>query len=231
MKKSRSERIKKITQFSLFLIVVVAGIFMILSKRTHFDYALMSPGKIKEYLSLHPKSAPAVFVLICTAKSVLWPVPMGLSVVAGLVFGLSRGIFYIMLSGILGSIIGFFYTRFIASSVIRNRLKGRLLQFDRWLASGGWPIVFSLRIIIPWEIFSLLAGVSRISIRDYFIGTLLSVAPISFISVFFGNSLTHVFSLQFVFALLLLISFYLFSHKYRAWLLQKTEKDEADVIR
>ncbi|MGA1842872.1 MAG: TVP38/TMEM64 family protein [bacterium] len=203
---------------------------MILSKRTHFDYALMSPVKIKEYLSLHPKSAPAVFILISVVKSVLWPVPMGLSVIAGLVFGLSRGILYIVLSGILGGIAGFFYTRFIASSIIRNRLKGRLLQFDRWLASGGWPIVFSMRIIIPWEIFSLLAGISGLSFRDYFIGTLLSVVPISFIYVFFGNSLTQVFSLQFIFALLLFISFYLFSHKYRAWMLQKTEKDEAEII-
>lgn len=229
MKKNRFEQIKKITRFSLFLITVVAVLFMILSKRIHFDYALISPAGIRDYLSLHPKSAPLVFLLISIIKSVLWPVPVGLSVIAGLVFGLFRGIFYIVLAGILSAITGFCYTRFVGSSTIRNRLKGRLLKFDRWVASGGWQIVFSLRLIIPWEIFSLLAGVSGISFRNYSIGTLLSVVPISFIYGFFGNSLAHVFSLQFIFALLLFISFYLFSHRYRARLLQKSEKDEVNI--
>jgi uncharacterized membrane protein YdjX (TVP38/TMEM64 family) len=230
MKKSRFEKIKNLIRFSLLLLAIVAVMFIILSKSIHLDYTLISPARIKDYLSLHPKSAPLIFILISIVKSVLWPVPMGLSIIAGLVFGLSRGILYIALSGILSAIAGFFYIRFIASSIIRNRLRGRLLQFDRWLASGGWPIVFSLRIIMPWEIFSLLAGVSGISFRNYIIGTLLSVIPISFIYGFFGNSLTHVFSLQFIFAFLLFISFYIFSHRYRAWLLQKNKKDEVNII-
>jgi uncharacterized membrane protein YdjX (TVP38/TMEM64 family) len=230
MKKNKFEPAKKTIRFSLFLLAIVAGIFIILLKKTNFNYALISPARIKDYLSQHPKSAPLIFLLICIIKSVLYPFPLGLSVIAGLLFGLSWGIFYIALAGILSAITGFFYARFVASPIIRSRVRGKLLQFDRWLESGGWQIVFSLRIIIPWEIFNLLAGVSGISFSSYSVGTLLSVVPISFIYGFFGNSLAHVFSLQFIFALLLFISFYFFSHRYRAWLLQKTKKDELNIV-
>lgn len=86
------------------------------------------------------------------------------------------------------------------------RTKKRLLEIDEKMGREGLKTILILRLFnLPWDIVSYSAGLSSMSFKDFFIGSLILLLPTSFIYTYFGSSIRDPFSLNFLISLSIII--------------------------
>jgi uncharacterized membrane protein YdjX (TVP38/TMEM64 family) len=125
--------------------------------------------------ALGPLVGIAAFAL---ASLAIVPVT-ALSVAAALVFGWRLGFAIAMLGSVIGASAGYLVGRALWRDSVR-RLAGRRLDgLNRALARRGFFAVATVRLlpVAPFTVVNLVAGASRIGFRDFFLGTLLAMAP------------------------------------------------------
>lgn len=116
------------------------------------------------------------------------------SALAGFFFGL-KGFIYVIIGGVISSILSFYISRIFKKDVlpiissIYNK-KERKISLDlisKQIENHGIGYVFFMRSIpfIPFSIANYISGISSIPLKDYFLGTLLGLAPGQFITTYF----------------------------------------------
>ena len=123
---------------------------------------------------------PALYVLVATLMPLFAPYPLGLTWVAGVLFGWGLGGCLVALSGLGSSLVGYGAGRFLGGSLWNSKrlqaAKSRLSE-DR---GAGWSTVALLRVLMPWDLVSYWAGGRCLPLRPYLAGTLLALLPVSF---------------------------------------------------
>ena len=109
-------------------------------------------------------------------------------------FGL-RGFIYLIIGGIISSIISFYIAKIFRHDVIKiiNKVYYRkkrdvsLEQISTQIEKYGVGYVFFMRSMpfIPFSIANYVSGLSSISLRDYISGTILGLVPGQFITTYF----------------------------------------------
>ena len=149
--------------------------------------------------------APLVFILVCIVKPVLFFIPSaGLTIVAGLLFGPYWGTLCIVAGGAGSSAFAFYLARKVGRGRVKRFIKNkdRLLNMDMKMEDNGFKTVFMLRLFnVPWDIVSYSAGLSGIRFKDFYLGILVLLPPISFIYTYFGSSVGNPLSAKFVISL------------------------------
>jgi uncharacterized membrane protein YdjX (TVP38/TMEM64 family) len=89
-----------------------------------------------------------------------------------------------------------------------NNIK-KLKEYDAHLKKRGFFTVLILRLItiIPYELINIAGGLSRIKFLDFILATVIGIIPGTLIAIFFARTLTEVYSIQFLFALVLNLLF------------------------
>jgi uncharacterized membrane protein YdjX (TVP38/TMEM64 family) len=81
---------------------------------------------------------------------------------------------------IIGSIIAFYLAR-IGGKPIINKLIGKkwIGRVDRWVEKRGTKIIFLTRLIplIPFDLISYMAGITKLKFKNYLIATVLGAFP------------------------------------------------------
>ena len=149
--------------------------------------------------------APLVFILVCIVKPVLFFLPSaGLTIIAGLLFGPYWGTLCIVAGGAGSSAFAFHLARRVGRERIKRFIKNknRLLNIDMKMKNNGFKTVFMLRLFnVPWDIVSYSAGLSGIRFKDFYLGTLVLLPPISFVYTYFGSSVGNPLSAKFAISL------------------------------
>ena len=149
--------------------------------------------------------APLVFILVCIVKPVLFFIPSaGLTIIAGLLFGPYWGTLCIVAGGAGSSAFAFYLARKVGRRRVKRFIKNkdRLLNMDMKMENNGFKTVFMLRLFnVPWDIVSYSAGLSGIRFKDFYLGTLVLLPPISFIYTYFGSSVGNPLSTKFAISL------------------------------
>jgi uncharacterized membrane protein YdjX (TVP38/TMEM64 family) len=114
-------------------------------------------------------------IVVTGAASLLFPV---LPAVASIVGGAS-----------IGAVIAFLMARFAGRDFVGRMLRGRVAAWDEGLARNGFLFVLYSRLLYaPFTYYNFAAGLTKVSLRDFFWGTFLGVIPGTFIWVlFFGR--------------------------------------------
>jgi uncharacterized membrane protein YdjX (TVP38/TMEM64 family) len=142
--------------------------------------------------------APLFFVAAYVAASIAFVPGALLTLLAGAVFGLSRGIPLVFLSAVLGSSAAFG----IARTVLRERVTRWLERDPRAAAvndavgSEGLKLVLLVRLspLVPYNVLNYALGASRVRYRDFLAGSI-GMLPGTVLYTYYGKVIGDVTAL------------------------------------
>jgi uncharacterized membrane protein YdjX (TVP38/TMEM64 family) len=166
----------------LLLLLLGAGMVAVWLNR-----GALEPSAITAEIARYP-AAPLVFLLLHVVASLLFVPRTMLGLVAGLIFGLWWGLVWAALGSVLGAIAGFLVARYMNSGLIDLEHLPKLGPLLLRAEAGGWRAVTMLRLIpvIPHSLSNYALGLTRLSLGDYALGSLLGQLPMTVAYVSFG---------------------------------------------
>lgn len=133
---------------------------------------------------------PLVFIAAYGLAAVALFPAVALTLAAGALFGLVKGVLYVMIGATFGAALAFLTGRHIARRFVEHMLERypRLVAIDRAVESQGLRLVFLLRLspAVPYTLLNYALGLSRVRFRDYIAGTL-GMLPVVTMYVYSGK--------------------------------------------
>jgi len=128
---------------------------------------------------------------IFVAGSMLAVPVMLLIAASAVIFGPVYGFLCSLLGGVLSAVVNFRIGQSLGRDIIRRLAGKRVNRLSARLSRRGLLTVIALRIIpvAPFAVVNLVAGASHIRFRDFFLGTLLGMAPGTLALSFFADGL------------------------------------------
>ena len=140
--------------------------------------------------ALGPWAAPLLFIAAYVAASVAFVPGAVLTLVAGAVFGLVRGVPIVFAGAVLGSSAAFAIARTIARDrvsrwVARDR---RAAAIGDAVAAEGVKLVLLLRLspVVPYNLLNYAFGASRVRYRDFLAGSI-GMLPGTVLYTYYGK--------------------------------------------
>ena len=123
--------------------------------------------------------APIIYILLYTIGTILILPSTPLNLSGGAIFGVWWGTLWTTVAAVAAAMVAFYYSRTIGRDWIAAKFKGRITAIDAEIQQGGLFYMFAIRLlpIIPYGIVNFAAGLTSISFRDYFLGTILGTLP------------------------------------------------------
>lgn len=119
----------------------------------------------------------------------LVPIPKSVvSIAAGLVWGLGLGVLLVTVASMVGAALAFFIGRGLGQDLLRRIMGDHLRRADEALSDHGLRALILLRLIpvLPFTVINYSAGLTRVSRRDYALGTLIGTIPGTVVFVAIG---------------------------------------------
>jgi len=135
---------------------------------------------------------PIVFVAGYVAACVAFVPGALLTIAAGVIFGLARGVACVFIGAVLGSTAAFLVSRHLARRAIEKRVAAdpRFAAIDRAIAREGFKIVFLLRLspVFPFNLLNYALGLTRVTLRDYVLASI-GMLPGTVLYVYYGTAI------------------------------------------
>jgi len=133
---------------------------------------------------------PIVFIVGYAAATVAFVPGSILTLAAGAVFGLGKGVLYVFVAAVLGSSAAFLVSRHLARAVLEQRLMGnaRFAAIDRAVSAQGRKIVFLLRLspVFPFNLLNYALGLTNVRFIDYLVASV-GMIPGTLLYVYYGK--------------------------------------------
>jgi uncharacterized membrane protein YdjX (TVP38/TMEM64 family) len=117
---------------------------------------------------------------------------------------------------------------------VESKLKGKKLDNIYQQSEGGKALTFIILMrlipVLPWEVQNYVAGLTKVKIPTYLLGTMLGIIPGSFSLVFLGATATDPTSWQFFAAIALKIATGLIPVGYLAVKSRKKKQEELTAV-
>ncbi|HVV27626.1 MAG TPA: VTT domain-containing protein [Rhizomicrobium sp.] len=164
------------------LLAVAAGIVLAVVYRHAID-----PAAIRNAIAAHPLS-PALFIALQVAASLLFVPRTVLGVAAGLLFGLYWGAVWALVGALAGAAAGFALVRWFGIGGVLDTSPG-IGQLIARAEHGGWRAVAIVRLTpLPHSLGNTLLAMTNLKWRDYLLGSLAGMAPMTLAQVDVGAS-------------------------------------------
>lgn len=147
----------------------------------------------------HRMAMVAVFMAIYIVQTALsLPGAAILSLAAGAVFGTVMGTVYANIAATIGATLAFLVTRYLLYDMVERKFGARLEKLNRELEARGLNYLLFLRLVpvFPFFLINLGAGLTRLPLRTFFIGTMVGIIPGGFVYCNAGASLATVTSVR-----------------------------------
>ncbi|HHH36979.1 MAG TPA: TVP38/TMEM64 family protein [Gammaproteobacteria bacterium] len=137
-------------------------------------------------------AAGLVIYAVATALSV--PGATVLSLAAGLLFGRWMGTALILAAATLGAVLVFLAARHLFAEAARRRMGPLARRLSEGFRRDAFHYLLFLRLVpvFPFWLVNLVPAFTRMSLRSYFLATLLGIAPGSFVFANLGQSLGRI---------------------------------------
>jgi uncharacterized membrane protein YdjX (TVP38/TMEM64 family) len=121
-----------------------------------------------------------------------------LSLASGAIFGSALGTLYAVSAATIGATLAFLVTRYLLRDAILARFGPKLEGLNRELEARGFNYLLFLRLVplFPFFLINLAAGLTRLPLRTFVLGTLIGIIPGGFVYVNAGASLASINSLR-----------------------------------
>ncbi len=119
-----------------------------------------------------------LLALYLVAGLIVFPLVILVAATA-MIFGPWLGVAYAIGGSIASALLTFWVGKYLGRDWLRRVAGSRIDRLDRWLSDRGILTVITVRVIpiAPFTVVNLVAGASRISFRDYTIGTVAGMTP------------------------------------------------------
>ena len=166
----------------LALLVVAAGILLAFLYRHAID-----PVAIHNAIAANPL-APAIFIALQIAASLLFVPRLVMGVAAGLLFGFAWGLLWAICGAMTGAAAGFALVRWFGVTGVLDASPG-LGAMVKKAEAGGWRAVAILRLMpVPHSVANTLLAMTNLSWRDYLLGSFAGMLPMTIAQVDIGAS-------------------------------------------
>jgi len=139
---------------------------------------LESFTRIGEWIKAHPLAPLMVLSGYVLLGLVSFPITL-IIMATVIVFGPWLGSGYALLGTVLSAVTTFLVGHALGKNIV-SKISGSLInRINRRLSDAGLVAVISFRIIpvAPFTVINLVAGISSISLKDFFAGTLIGILP------------------------------------------------------
>jgi uncharacterized membrane protein YdjX (TVP38/TMEM64 family) len=192
--------------------IVAIVLFFAFDLGRFFTLAALKENRqaLLDYYVGHRAIMVAGFMVLYVVQTALsLPGAAILSLAAGAIFGAIMGTIYANIAATLGATVAFMVTRYLLRDQVLARFGPKLEKINRELEERGLNYLLFLRLVpvFPFFLINLAAGVTRIPLRTFFIGTLVGIIPGGFVYVNAGASLATIDSLREVASVRVLGSF------------------------
>ncbi len=175
----------------LLLVVIVGGGFALFRWTPLADYA--RPQIIADFFRGlgTPWWSPLVFIPLY-AFGVAFGMPGTIPTLAGgAIFGVARGMLFNTIGANLGALFAFLVARYLGRDFVAKILKGKAALLDEKIGEHGFGAILYLRLIplVPFNALNFGAGLSKVSLRDYVLGTLIGMIPGTLVYTYFADAL------------------------------------------
>ena len=140
---------------------------------------------------------PLAFVVLYALAVVAFVPAAPLTLAAGAIFGLAKGVVYVFVAATLGSALAVLVARYAARAAVERRLAAnRFAAIDRAVAAEGRKIVFLLRLspVFPFTLLNYVLGLTRVGFADYMLGAF-GMIPGTILYVYYGTLAGNVLAL------------------------------------
>jgi uncharacterized membrane protein YdjX (TVP38/TMEM64 family) len=147
----------------------------------------------------HRVAMVAAFMALYVVQTALsLPGAAILSLAAGAIFGAVMGTVYANIAATFGATLAFLITRYILHDAVMQKFGLRLEKLNSELEARGLNYLLFLRLVplFPFFLINLAAGLTRIPLRTFVIGTMLGIIPGGFVYCNAGASLATVTTLR-----------------------------------
>jgi len=169
---------------STLLVALVLALLYFLDGRRYVE-------QVFDWLARLGPWGPVFFILMDTAIVVLLLPGVVFTLGAGFLFGLVPGTLYVIIATTLGGVIAFTAGRYLFSDRLNRYLAGhpKLAALHREFRGRGLQVVLLSRMIpfFPFKLSNYLFGLGRFSLRDYTLGTVIGIIPITLTNVYLGS--------------------------------------------
>lgn len=170
----------------IFAVVIVALLF--LAKQFNVqDLLILVLDRIQALGPLGVVIFIGIYILAC----VLFLPGSVLTLGAGVVFGVVMGTVYVSIASTLGATCAFLAGRYLARSWVEKKIQGndKFKVIDDAVAKEGWKIVGLTRLspVFPFNLLNYAYGVTKVSLKDYFLASWIGMLPGTVMYVYIGS--------------------------------------------
>lgn len=164
----------------LGFLIVLAGITLAVIYRSE-----LNPSAIRSVVAGSP-IAPVIFIGLQVVASLLFVPRTILGLAAGLVFGFFWGSIWAVVGAFAGAAAGFAFVRWLGARGTLDTSPGIGKLIER-AEHGGWRAVAIIRLIpLPHSVANTLLALTNVSWREYLIGSLIGMTPMTLVQVDIG---------------------------------------------
>ena len=134
---------------------------------------------------------PVVFGGIYILAAIFFVPGSILTLGAGVIFGLAKGVLVVIISATLGATAAFLIGRYLARDWVARKIQGneKFRVIDEAVAREGWKIVGLIRLspVFPFNLLNYAFGLTKVGLRDYFLATFVGMIPAICMYVYLGS--------------------------------------------
>jgi len=181
---------RKSNTLLLPLVLVGIGAVVLLGAMRYFHVQVLLRRSLDWVAGLGPTGVIA-FVLIYILACVFMLPGSVLTLGAGAVFGVVKGSVICSVAATLGATAAFLVGRYLARDRVARRIEGneRFRAIDEAVGREGWKIVGLTRLspVFPFNLLNYAYGITRVSLRDYFLASWIGMLPGTLMYVYLGS--------------------------------------------
>ncbi len=169
------------TRLAIALAVVATGVLLAWRLGVFEMLTVANIGRLNVWFDGLGWWAPAVFVLLWIAASVLFLPGLAITIAGGLIFGAVWGTVWTTIGANLGAVAAFLIGRYAARGVVEGMVQKNpsLRAIDDGVRRQGWRMLMVTRLvpIFPYNAQNYVYGLTDIPLRTYVLVTLPCMLP------------------------------------------------------
>ena len=152
-------------------------------------------GAALTWAAAHGEGSALLFLALYVLATVCLVPGLILTLAAGAIFGLARGVALVSAGSVLGASAAFFIGRTFAREWTQQRIAAwpRFRALDGALGERGFWIVLLTRLspLLPFNLLNYAYGVTAVRARDYVVASWLGMLPATVLYVYAGSAATN----------------------------------------
>ena len=181
----------------LLLVLVLAALFFAFDLGRFLTLESLKNNRdlLLAWQAEHRLATVAFFMLIYIAQTALsLPGATILSLAAGALFGPWLGTLYAVTAAGIGAGLAFLACRYLFRDAVVKKFGGKLEGINRELEGRGLNYLLFLRLVpvFPFFLINLAAGLTRLPLRTFLLGTFVGIIPGGFVYVNAGAGLATI---------------------------------------